>query len=126
MLTDYKRIYIIGNGGSYANAAHICNDFLSVGLKAHTMDPATLTAFSNDYGYEHAFSKWLSIVAERRDLLIALSGSGKSPNILRAVRMAEMIGMDAFTLFGAPHLEMQAAEEQQLKWGHEQMLKLRK
>ena len=77
-----KRVFIVGNGGSYANAMHICNDLLGCGIPAFSMDPATLTAFANDYGYDGAFARWLRVVAEKGDLLIALSGSGKSPNIL--------------------------------------------
>lgn len=118
-----KRTYVIGNGGSAANASHIVNDLLSVGVKAYCIDPATLTAFANDYGWENAFSKWLKVVAEPWDLLIALSGSGKSPNILNAVRTAEAIGMDVWKEFGAAQgLTMQQAEEKQIQLGHELML----
>ena len=76
-------VYIIGNGGSYANAVHICNDLISVGIRAFTLDPATLTASANDFGYETVFSRWIAAVGERGDLLIALSGSGNSKNIIR-------------------------------------------
>ena len=55
------KVMIIGNGGSYANALHIANDLLSCGIAAYTMDPATLTAFANDFGYYSAFQKWISI-----------------------------------------------------------------
>lgn len=114
------KTFIIGNGGSYANAMHICNDYLAAGIPTFTMDPATLTAFANDYGYEHAFSKWLRIVGQRGDKLIALSGSGKSPNILNAVAEAELIGMEVQKVFGAEQgLGMQEAEEMQLVMGHE-------
>ena len=77
-----NRVYIIGNGGSYANAGHICNDLIACGVKAYTLDPATLTAFANDHGWYKAFERWLNVVGEKGDLLIALSGSGKSPNTL--------------------------------------------
>jgi len=115
-----KRVYIIGNGGSYANAVHICNDLLACGIKAYTLDPATLTASANDYGYETVFSRWLYVVAEPGDLLIALSGSGKSKNILLALRAAERIGMDIHREFGAEKQQsMQLAEEWQLFVGHQ-------
>lgn len=114
-----KRTYIIGNGGSYANAVHICNDLLSVGVRAYVLDPATLTATANDVGYAHVFARWLRVVAEPGDLLIALSGSGKSPNILKAIDMAEDIGMDIEKVFGAPRFDMQAAEEHQVFLGHQ-------
>ena len=115
-----RRVYIIGNGGSYANAAHMANDLLSVGIRAYTMDAATLTAFANDYGYEYAFALWLGIVGEPDDTLIALSGSGKSPNILNAIKAAERIGMSVHKVFGAElGLNMQQAEEAQIVLAHE-------
>ena len=114
-----KRVYLIGNGGSFANAAHICNDLLNVGVRAYTLDPATLTASANDHGFETVFARWLGTVGERGDMLLALSGSGTSPNILRAIDKAREIGMDF-------HLEtdylrtmdMQASEEAQIYLGH--------
>ena len=120
IIRNAKRVYIIGNGGSYANAIHICNDLLSVGIRAYTLDPAFLTATANDRGYEQVFSRWISIVGERGDCLIALSGSGKSPNILSASDMAERIGMTVIKVFGSElSLKMQEAEEYQLVWGHD-------
>lgn len=114
-----KRVYIIGNGGSFANAQHIANDLLACGVKAYTMDPATFSAFSNDYGYFSGFARWIRTVGEPGDLLIALSGSGKSPNILMAVGEAERIGMEVETIYGAMRGEnMQEAEEAQIHIGH--------
>lgn len=113
------RVYIIGNGGSHANSQHICNDLLACGVRAYTMDAATLTAFANDYGWETAFSRWLEVVGESGDLLVALSGSGKSPNILKAVATAESIGMLIYRIFGSDKsYTMQKAEEMQLVLGH--------
>jgi len=121
-----KRVYIIGNGGSAANAMHICNDLLLCGVKAFTLDPATLTASANDFGYETVFERWIRVVGEPGDLLIALSGSGKSPNILNAIKAAEEIGMDVHREFGYPKgLDMQAAEEMQINLGHGVMKALR-
>lgn len=121
------RVYLVGNGGSYANAVHICNDLLACGVKAYTLDPATLTASANDYGYETVFSRWISTVGEPGDLLIALSGSGKSPNILAAIRAAEFCGMEVFRIFGREKgQDMQKAEEYQLEIGHEVMKWLKK
>lgn len=121
-----RRVYVIGNGGSYANAAHIVNDLLMCGVKAYTLDAASLTASANDHGYEGVFERWLGVVGEAGDLLIALSGSGRSPNILRAIEKARAIGMDV-------HLEtdylrerdMQASEEAQVALGHAIMRELR-
>ena len=122
-----KRVYIIGNGGSYANAQHIANDLLAVGIPAFTLDPSTLTASANDHGYEVVFARWLNVVAKPGDLLIALSGSGKSPNIVNACRAAESLGMTVHCEFGLPQgFDMQASEERQIWLGHEAMRALRK
>ena len=121
-----KRVYIIGNGGSYANAVHICNDLISVGVRAYTLDPATLTAIANDYGYEVSFSKWIGIVGERGDLLVALSGSGTSPNILRALERARNIGMETMLVTNyLKEKDMQGSEEEQIEIGHQVMKELR-
>lgn len=115
-----RRVYIIGNGGSYANASHLCNDLLSAGVRAYTLDSATLSAFANDHGWEWAFHRWLGIVGEPYDLLIAMSGSGTSPNILNAIRRADDIGMLVVRIFGNElNHDMQQAEEYQLTLGHE-------
>lgn len=121
-----NKVYIIGNGGSYANASHIANDLLSCSVKAYTLDSATLSAFANDHGWENAFAKWIGIVGEPGDLLIALSGSGTSPNILNACAVAERKGMDVHREYGAPQgFDMQCAEERQIFIGHEVMRCLR-
>jgi D-sedoheptulose 7-phosphate isomerase len=121
-----KRVYLIGNGGSYANAVHICNDLLSVGVKAFTLDPASLTASANDHGYETVFSRWIEAVGESGDLLVALSGSGKSPNIVRAIATAREMGMEALLITNfLQDIDMQRSEEEQLILGHEAMKCLR-
>lgn len=134
-----EHVYIIGNGGSYANAVHIANDLLSSGIRAHTLDPASLTASANDFGYETVFDRWVCVVGQPGDLLIALSGSGKSPNILTALATAKAIGMTTWAVFGAYNQHddavadiitragdnMQTAEEHQLVWGHEIMRRLK-
>lgn len=122
-----RRVYIIGNGGSYANAMHIANDLQACGVRAYTLDPATLTATANDFEYQFIFSRWLIFNAEAGDLLIALSGSGKSPNILAACEAAEKIGMDVCKVFGAEmQQDMQEAEESQIRLGHDIMRELKK
>ena len=121
-----KRVYLIGNGGSYANAVHITNDLLSCGVRASVMDPATLTAYANDHGYETVFSRWISTVGEAGDLLIALSGSGTSSNILRALEIARI--KDMYTHLVTDYLktrDMQQSEEDQLVLGHELMKALK-
>ena len=124
-IKEARRVYIIGNGGSYANAVHMANDLIACGIKAHTLDMATLTATANDYGYDQIFSRWLQVFGEPGDLLIALSGSGKSPNILKAIDTAKAIGMTVERVFGAPKLNMQEAEENQVWLGHQVMRELK-
>lgn len=121
-----KHVFIIGNGGSYSNAGHICNDLLAAGIKAYILDPATLTASANDYGYETVFARWLSVVGEPGDLLIAMSGSGKSPNILNAIEVAIAKEMVVAKIFGNERGEgMQEAEEAQINIGHRIAAQLR-
>ena len=120
------KVLIVGNGGSYANAQHLANDLIACGIKAFTVDPATLTAAANDYGWYQGFVRWIKTVGTADDLLIALSGSGKSPNILMACEEAERIGMDVHREFGAEQgLDMQSSEERQIWLGHELLRALR-
>lgn len=121
-----KRVYLVGNGGSAANAMHICNDLLSQGIKAYTIDGASLSMMANDFGWEKALAWWVSTVGEPGDLLIALSGSGQSPNILNAVVTANCVGMTVHKEYGYPQgLNMQEAEEAQIRLGHDLMRALR-
>ena len=87
---------------------------------------ASTVSSANDYGYETVFSRWIATVGERGDLLIALSGSGKSPNILKAIRTAKRKGMKTCLITDYLRtLDMQQSEEYQLVWGHEMMRQLR-
>lgn len=123
---EAKRVFIIGNGGSYANAMHICNDLLLCGKPAFCLDPATLTAFANDFGYEGVFGRWLEVVGSRGDLLIALSGSGTSENILAALAVADHLGMESWLETSyLKDYDMQASEERQLLMGHNLMRALK-
>lgn len=139
-----KRVFLCGNGGSAANAMHIANDLISCGIPAQVLsaDVATLTAIANDFDYQYIFSRQLSVFAQPGDLLIALSGSGASPNIIQAIKMAKTIGMTAILVTGKYHEDteasleatrciktgndMQEAEEKQLWIGHELMRELKK
>lgn len=121
-----KRVFIIGNGGSSANAIHISNDLLACGIPTFTLDQATMSASANDYGWDTVFERWLRVVGQRGDLLIALSGSGKSANILKAVAAAHELGMTVHCIFGNERGEdMQTAEEMQIRIGHELMRALK-
>ena len=121
-----KRVYLVGNGGSAANAGHICNDLETAGVRAYVMNEATKSAWENDYEHADVFARWIRLHGEKGDLLIALSGSGTSPNILNAIAEAERIGMDVHREFGAAQgFDMQAAEERQIWLGHELMRQLK-
>jgi D-sedoheptulose 7-phosphate isomerase len=91
-----KGVFVVGNGGSAAVASHAVTDFLNKGeLRASTLhDPALLTCMTNDYGYKDAFARILSTVAQKGDVLFAISSSGQSVNIHNAIkRMQEIEGM---------------------------------
>ena len=82
-----KRVYVCGNGGSASTANHFVNDLVKMcGIKAYSLcgNEALLTALANDNGYEMVFVDQLKVYAERGDLVIAISTSGKSSNILIA------------------------------------------
>ena len=83
-------IFFIGNGGSAGIAVHMTADFLkNGGIKTHSMfDVSTITCLANDFGYEHIFGKQLKIVAEKDDIVVAISSSGNSINILNAINVA--------------------------------------
>lgn len=93
---------VIGNGGSAAIASHLHNDLLqSVGMRALALtEPATLTARSNDEGYENAYATQIEQWADRGDVLIAISSSGASENVLRGARAARARGLSIVTLSG--------------------------
>jgi D-sedoheptulose 7-phosphate isomerase len=95
-------VFIIGNGGSAGMASHIATDACKNGhLRAHAFnDPAMLTATGNDLGYDQVFSLPLQRLGRAGDLLISISSSGNSPNIVRALETARQLGLTAVTLSG--------------------------
>lgn len=102
-IKKYKStIFFIGNGGSAGIAVHMTTDYLkNGGMKTHGMlDASTVTCLGNDFGYEHIFSKQLEIVAEQGDLLVAISSSGNSSNIINAVNVAREKGCEVITFSG--------------------------
>lgn len=137
-----RQVFLCGNGGSAANAMHLANDFLygisktaGSGLRvcALSANPAVVTCLANDEGYESIFSLQLAVQAGRNDILIVLSGSGNSPNIIKALEQAKRMGLRSYAILGygggkaktlvdVPiHFEvedMQLAEDLQLIVGH--------
>ena len=106
---DGRKIFLMGNGGSSANASHIVNDLVksAVGpagerFKAICLSDNTplLTAYANDVSYDIVFSEPLAALAEPGDVVIALSGSGNSPNVIRAMEVARDKGLTRIGLTG--------------------------
>lgn len=122
------RIFIVGNGGSAATASHLCTD-LGVGLRRRghsgfdvqclSDNAAITTAVANDIAYEEIFAAQLEGVIVEQDVLIALSASGESPNILRAVEVARehgatvvgISGFDGGTLRRASDISLHVASK---------------
>ena len=100
--TANRKAMVIGNGGSAAIASHMQNDLCkSAGVQALTFtEPPLLTALANDDGYTGAFESLVKLWAATGDLLIAISSSGRSENILRAARSARAAGSRIMTLSG--------------------------
>ena len=96
------KLMFIGNGGSASIASHFGMDYWHAGgLRSMAFnDAAQLTCMSNDYGYEQVFSKPIETFAEHGDVLVAISSSGSSPNILRGVEAARGKGCAVVTLSG--------------------------
>ncbi len=102
-------VWICGNGGSAANAAHWANDFIypiaksapkGIRITALTANPAVVTCLGNDIGYDLIFSRQLHTFSASGDILIVLSGSGNSPNILRALETGQELGLKSFAILG--------------------------
>jgi D-sedoheptulose 7-phosphate isomerase len=101
-----KKVFLIGNGGSASIASHISIDLLkNAHVRALTFNDASLlTCLSNDLGYEQVFAKPIEILADRGDILLAISSSGRSKNILNAVLKARQKGSLVITFSGFSHL----------------------
>jgi len=104
-------VYIIGNGGSGANASHLCEDLGKGTLTdlerqkrlkviSLTDNAAYLLAWANDTNYDRVFVEQLKNIAATDDLLIAISGSGNSPNVLRAIEYANEAGLKTYAVTG--------------------------
>lgn len=97
-----KKVIIAGNGGSAAIASHCAVDFTkAAGVRCVNFNEADLiTCFANDYGYEHWLERALKFYADDGDLIILISSSGKSPNIIKAAEFARRKGLDLVTFSG--------------------------
>jgi D-sedoheptulose 7-phosphate isomerase len=137
-----NQVFICGNGGSAGNAIHLANDYLygiakrsGAGMRVNALssNPAVLTCLGNDIGYDRIFAEQLAVQGQESDLLIVLSGSGNSPNIIAALEQAKKSRMKSYAILGfdggacktladvAIHFsvdDMQIAEDLQLVVGH--------
>ena len=139
---DGRQVFLCGNGGSAGNAIHLANDFLygisktlGSGLRVSALpaNAAVLTCLANDVNYDSIFSAQLAVQGRKGDVLIALSGSGNSPNIVKGLEQANLLGMKTYAILGYtggrakalagvpihfPVNDMQIAEDMQLIVGH--------
>ncbi len=136
-----RQVFICGNGGSAANAIHLANDlFYGIasgggGLRVHALpaNTAITTCLANDIGYDRIYADQLAVLADRGDVLLVLSGSGDSPNIVAALEQADRQGIRSHAIVGfdggkalrladnAIHVaidDMQIAEDAQMAVGH--------
>lgn len=139
---EKRQVFIFGNGGSAGNAIHLANDYLygisrqmGKALKVHALpaNSAVLTCLANDEGYDSIFVQQLAVLANPGDVAIALSGSGNSPNILKALQYCRDNQIHSFAILGfsggvaksladhpihIPVEDMQISEDIQLVIGH--------
>jgi D-sedoheptulose 7-phosphate isomerase len=137
-----RHVYLCGNGGSAGNANHLANDFTygvgvkhGIGMRVESLsaNSSVITCLGNDIGYERIYSEQVRVKGRSGDVLVVLSGSGNSPNVVEALKMGNSLGMKTFALLGfnggkckelaqVPiHFEiddMQVAEDLQLVVGH--------
>ena len=137
-----QNLFLCGNGGSAGNAIHLANDFLygvgkdlvpGIKVEALSANASVLTCLANDIGYEEIFSQQLKVKAAPGDVLVVLSGSGNSRNVVRALEVGSEIGMETFAILGYsggrcldlakvsihfPVNDMQISEDMQMVVGH--------
>jgi D-sedoheptulose 7-phosphate isomerase len=110
------KLLVAGNGGSAADAQHIAGEFLSrlnfdrnpLPAIALTTDTSVLTAIGNDYGFDNVFERQVRGLGRRGDILLAISTSGRSPNIIAALKAAREAGVTTIGFTGDGQREMNA------------------
>ena len=135
-------VFLCGNGGSAGNAIHLANDFnygidrkRGIGLRVEALsaNPSVITCLANDVGFENIYSQQLKVKADAGDILLVLSGSGNSPNVINALKIGNELEMQTFAILGFsggqclelaqhsihfPINDMQISEDLQLMVGH--------
>lgn len=102
------RLYIAGNGGSAADAQHLAAEFVSklarprdpLPAEALTVDTSILTAIGNDYGYELVFARQIAGKMQKNDIFLAITTSGESENIIKALQECRKLGLTSVLLAG--------------------------
>jgi D-sedoheptulose 7-phosphate isomerase len=107
-LIENRKVYFAGNGGSAADSQHLAAEFVSrfnfdrpgLAAIALTTDTSILTAIGNDYGYESVFSRQIQANGQRGDFFVAISTSGESKNLVKAVEEAKLKGVRTIAFCG--------------------------
>jgi D-sedoheptulose 7-phosphate isomerase len=122
-LAGGKKFLLFGNGGSAADAQHIAAEFVGRFLRerrplpaiALTTDTSALTSIANDYGYENVFARQVRALASAGDVALAISTSGRSPSVLRAVEACRELGVTTIGLTGGDGGELARAVDVSLR-----------
>ena len=123
-LTKGGRLFLCGNGGSAADAQHLAAEYL-IRLKKNNnrkplpaislaMDTSTLTACGNDLGFSNIFSRNLEALGKKSDLLIALSTSGNSLNVLKALKLSKKMELQSIALLGSKGGKMKGLANEEI------------
>ena len=114
-LQDGKTIFSCGNGGSMCDAMHFAEELTGryrKNRKGHAAvsisDPSHISCVANDFGYEYIFSRYLESHAEEGDVLLGISTSGTSKNVVQAAKVAKEMGVTAIILSGREAAELQS------------------
>ena len=118
-----KKVIFCGNGGSAADSQHLAAEFMGRFLKdrkplpsiALTVDTSAITAIGNDYGYDQIFARQLKGIGNEGDVLVGISTSGSSKNIIQAFQTASEIGITSIALTGLKDSEMSSISDMSIK-----------
>jgi phosphoheptose isomerase len=121
-LKNNNKILVCGNGGSAADSQHLAGELIvrfeterkSLPAIALTTDTSVLTAIGNDYGFDSIFSRQVEGLGNKGDVLIAISTSGNSPNILKSIEAAKSKGMEVIGLTGKDGGKMKSLQIQNI------------